>query len=76
MEIMVTKLPTSTYRITERNNETDELVRVVAMLSAVPFQTAHAMETESIAESGNHIRMEKWNDGQWGIGDEAGWEYL
>lgn len=71
----MTRQLTNIYRLTERNNDTDELVRVVAMLSEVPSETAHAMETESIADSGNHIRLEKWNYDM-GDGDQAGWEYL
>lgn len=66
----------SDYRITERNNETDDLVRVVATLTAVTFREATFVKSESIASDGNHIRLEKWHPDSELEFDYCGWEYL
>jgi hypothetical protein len=62
---------TGTFRVTERNDQTDELVRVIGTQSGI-FPTT--LETESIAATGNHIRVEQWieNEEQ----DEGTWMYL
>ena len=65
---------TSDFRVTERNNETDALIRVVAVMSGVTIQQAAAVEEESIAADGNHIRLERWNVSH--DGETCGWEYL
>lgn len=68
---MAAKKMTGEFRVTERNDETDELVRVIGTQSGV-FPTT--LETESVAQDGNHIRVEQWieNDEQ----DGGTWMYL
>lgn len=65
---------TTNYRITERHRNTNELVRVVAVLCDVTRGEAQAVVSESIARRGYHIRLERWIDHA--DIDACGWEYL
>jgi hypothetical protein len=63
-----------TFRITERKNDNNGLVRVLYMLSDSSLVDAMICERESIASEGNHIRLERW---QANDDNESGqWEYL
>jgi hypothetical protein len=66
---------TESYRITERSNDTDSVVRVVAVLTDKTFLEAVAVEKECIPSSaGTYIRLERAieNDDT----DDLAWEYL
>lgn len=67
---MTSKL-TGVFRVTERNDDTDELVRVIGHQTGV---FPHTLERESVAAAGNHIRVERWipNEEE----DGGTWEYL
>ena len=57
-----------TYRITERDCDTDDLIRIVA--DELTFDDAKLIEHESVPEGGHYIRMERFH------AEEESWEYL